>query len=263
LSLALAAVATPFNHLPLFMTSEGSALPASAWIYIREAALLSPWFNETPYVLISWTLTSELAFYLLVAAGLGLIRVVRRPAVSLLIGFALAVAQASRLLESRMHVLEGWSEFMCGMLVWLVLRQNVPNNTRRAACAGIVALGMLGLVNHLPILGGAAGFALLLILLKPLDGRLARMPLIRGFGMIGVFSYSLYLIHLPIISPMQNLLHRLLPDADHRTWIPVVLGTVAVFSAWVLYRWAERPLESWRRHSRPAIDSPVVTVPVK
>ncbi len=264
LSLALAAVATPFNHLPLFMTSDGSgALPGSAWVYIREAALLSPWCNETPYVLISWTLTSELAFYLLVAVGLGLIRVVRRPAIPLMIGFVLAAAQASRLLEFRVHVLEGWPEFICGMLVWLVLRPDVANNIRGAACSGIVALGTLGFINHLHILSGAAGFALLLILLKRVDGRLARMPLLRVLGMIGVFSYSLYLIHLPIISPMQNLLHRLLTAPDHRAWIPVVLGTVAVLSAWVLYRWVERPLESWRRHSRLAIDSPVVTVPVK
>jgi peptidoglycan/LPS O-acetylase OafA/YrhL len=70
----------------------------------------------------------------------------------------------------------------------------------------------------------------------------------RALGWIGAFSYSLYLIHLAVLSPFTNLVQRFVhPDrlSFCATWLAAVLLSGA--AGWALYRWVEAPLERWRK----------------
>jgi len=260
IAFALALAATPFNHQPVFTAADAvGALPAGYGQVIADAALIAPWASLQPYLLVSWTLTSEIAFYVLIALGIGLIRQVQRPAIALLAGVFIALAQASHLLALPGTVLDLWPEFVCGLLAWVAVHSSrAKTSVTLLATAGIGTLGLLGFILGSPsgTLPFAAAFALLLLVLKRHDESIARLRMLRFAGFLGALSYSLYLVHVPIISPAQNLLHRLLPDAGRAFWIPLLLTALAVIPAWLFYLKIEQPLESWRRRRfRPRIDS--------
>jgi len=64
-------------------------------------------------------------------------------------------------------------------------------------------------------------------------------------------SYSLYLIHAPIINPVRNLLARVIPVSSPWFVVPLLaaLGS-GVASAWLFYQWIEAPFERWRKSRR-------------
>jgi peptidoglycan/LPS O-acetylase OafA/YrhL len=65
---------------------------------------------------------------------------------------------------------------------------------------------------------------------------------------LGVISYSLYLVHLIVVSKVMNLSKRVV-TIDSLWVMPVVLlATVAAIVTGVLfYRFIEAPLERWRK----------------
>lgn len=259
LAIALAALATPFNQQPLIATADHSgALPANLWAWVSELALLPAWSGKSAYLLVTWTLTSELAFYALVAAGLGLVRVGAAGKIPAIFGFLLATGQAALLVDIPTQVLDCWPEFMCGVLAWQAPRSGITaGKDGLYACCGITILGILGWVNGSPsgTLPASACFALLLVLLKRFDRKMAAMSAFQPLAISGAFSYSLYLIHIPLISPAQNLLHRLLPDAANHAWIPLFLVLFALPPAWLFFKWVEQPFESWRhKRARHIVD---------
>jgi exopolysaccharide production protein ExoZ len=258
LAVILAVIATPFNGLPL-IASPGSygALPASPWAALTHVTLTSPLFAIQPYLLVAWTLSCEIAFYLLVS--LGLLGIGRgQPAfIMVLAGYTLAFLQSASWVDLPGTLLDLWPEFMCGVLAWqaLLWRPRKPL-VSIAAWLGILALALLGHGFGSPAgtLPGSAAFALTLIVLKRYDAPLAQSRLIGGLGLCGAFSYSLYLVHVPFISPLQNLIHRIHPDAHHQAWIPILLVACSLLPAWLFHRWIEKPAERWRRrHDKASV----------
>jgi peptidoglycan/LPS O-acetylase OafA/YrhL len=251
LAILLAVMATPFNHRPVF----DDALPGKPVQIILDAALLAPLTGHPPYLLVSWSLSCEIAFYVIVALGLALPGL-HRGVVALILGFVLAVAQAAGLCDLPTFLLDLWPEFMCGILAWCTLQ---CGRCRFLALAGIAALGALGCIHPSPtgMLPASAAFSILLIAMKPIDQRLAGLRFITWLARLGAISYSLYLVHVPFISPAQNLLHRFMPaDAPHQIWIPLALTVFALPPAWLFYRWVEKPLDQWRRsRQRRNLDS--------
>jgi peptidoglycan/LPS O-acetylase OafA/YrhL len=260
LAMILATAATPFNGLPL-----ASALPPNLLFTLIDAALLAPCLDTPAYLLVSWTLTCEMAFYALIALGLALMPFVRNATALVITGFAFAASQAVGWIDLPGRTLDLWPEFFCGLLVWQALRWERSAKSL-TAIAGIVILGLLGCIHFSPtnMLPWAACFSLLLLVLKKFDDVLARTRAFAFLGWVGVFSYSLYLIHVPFISPGMNLLHRLMPDsAPHQAWIPVALTALSLIPAWLFYRWVETPFEQWRRRrARRALDSAATVHPV-
>jgi peptidoglycan/LPS O-acetylase OafA/YrhL len=93
----------------------------------------------------------------------------------------------------------------------------------------------------------AAGFACLLYRL------LARPPrvnaVLRGFGWLGDFSYSLYLVHVPLFVCLASILYRSKPQLA--IWPSLVFVATAIPVAYLFYRLFERPAMWWSARLKP------------
>jgi peptidoglycan/LPS O-acetylase OafA/YrhL len=61
-------------------------------------------------------------------------------------------------------------------------------------------------------------------------------------------SYSLYLIHAPVVSATRNFIARLIPIGS--PWfLPCILLSIIVglVAGWLFFGWIEAPLERWRK----------------
>lgn len=91
--------------------------------------------------------------------------------------------------------------------------------------------------------------------------RLARSP---GRVMLhaGRLSYSLYLVHLPVISVISGIGFKLLPDQPAAQLVVVLFGgAAAIACAELLHRWVEVPAIAWSKRLKrpgPERDRPVV-----
>jgi peptidoglycan/LPS O-acetylase OafA/YrhL len=214
---------------------------------------IEPWFRQPGYLLVAWTLSFEIGFYLLAALCLGLALRTGRP----WIGYALAaVFFAAGLIPaigSWLPLLTLWPHFAVGGLVWLLSRQ-LPRIAVRLAWGTVLLALIAACAWFLPV---AAGFTLVfvtacawtLLMLQPFDARLAATPALRWLGWIGTFSYSLYLIHAPVVGKFRNALSRHWQPGDPGAlWVPLAACVLAIASAWCFYRLVELRTEGWRRN---------------
>jgi peptidoglycan/LPS O-acetylase OafA/YrhL len=142
--------------------------------------------------------------------------------------------------------------FTLGVLVWLLLHR-MPG---AAFTRSLAALGLFGTVvwfaGSVPgsraSLDCAAVTACTLVLLHPLDGRLAAFRPLHWLGWAGTISYSLYLVHVPIVSKTRNLGFAIFsPSGSGAGWVPLAACVAALTFAAVFYRLVEAPLERLRR----------------
>ncbi len=254
MAITLAAIATLFNGQPLFKSVDPihGAIPSAA-NFVSDLLLLSPWLKEDSYMIVSWTLTSEISFYLLMAIGIWLSRVLHTPLIPALAGLIISFGQAYGLIHLPGTVLNLWPEFICGILTWGALYW-LPHHSTKAllACLCITGLGLLDLLNPNTrgVLAGSAVFSLVLIIFRKHEERVINSIPWSWLGKCGVFSYSLYLSHIPIGNPLKNLLGRLFPKDSHQYGIHIVVFITVIAAAWFLYKFAEQPLENWRRNRR-------------
>ncbi len=87
----------------------------------------------------------------------------------------------------------------------------------------------------------------------------ARPIRIRWLSFVGVISYSLYLLHVPIGGRVMNLATRLTDAGALRIAAMLVALAVSVAVAWGFYRWIEYPSHklSGRFNKRPSSRKPV------
>ena len=82
LALALALAAHPFNHAA-WRSADGRAngvFPHDVATALGNVSLLDAWFRHVPgYLVVAWSLTHEIFFYALMAAGIALGALSRRP----------------------------------------------------------------------------------------------------------------------------------------------------------------------------------------
>ena len=248
-------VSAPFNHAP-------AASTLSDWLIALP--LVEPWLHRPSLLTVTWSLTCELFYYLLAGLCLVAARRARRP----WLGFALAAGLGvAGLTIPALTGQVAWRllpNFLLGVLVWGVIRGlsrpwRVPVGA--IACAAIVWLSWLPgvLTAEGDFAMGVAGlFAFLLIVLQPWDEAIAHSRFLRPLAAVGVFSYSLYLVHVIITSPLQNLIRRALPyEADTFAVIPLLLTVVAIAFGWLFYRWVEKPLEALRhKYTRRPVSLP-------
>jgi len=160
--------------------------------------------------------------------------------------------------QSRLtYVLGLWPDFFVGMLVWWAARSLAPRSKYFAA-TGLALLTLLALGRH----GGYGGQGLLTAIatavalwaLSGQDGRVGANPFLRKLAWVGGFSYSLYLIHLPLLSPFMNLAQRWVSPRHALfclVWLAAVL--LAFTGGWLLNRLVEAPVERWRKQARNPI----------
>ena len=215
-----------------------------------------------------WTLWYEVQFYLAYPL---LLKACRRwgfaPMAGLLLGVELLFALAPApdfLAGTKPHFewffLRRYFEWFLGMLLAEKLAAGNPLSRRSAAWLALAgfAAGVAGpanlatwAVHELAFAVGSCGLVGFLI---AGPARAIDSPAVRVFGWFGDFSYSLYLVHMPIMR-MVFALETLLPTPLREAGSFAAAGAVCVVAvpaaAWLLYRFVEKPYMTGRPTSHP------------
>lgn len=268
-SLGLAAVVKLATSADLFNASRSisplwfwlSNLTLTQWWYLTSRWLQSgdglpaPWFNPDLLLGVHWSLNYEEQFYLLC----GLILVLQRKArIARLVGsFTLGVAVLNFLWPGRITGLfvDYWLQFFCGVLVYLRLCRISSKAAARAIDVLLITAGAVLLIvaqqrGDFPLLANQLQFygqlsvcliyALLLIGLRRCDDAVSASSPVRLLSAFGAFSYSLYLVHRPMLEVLEPLNQQI---QNRLGWVAAdlcILATV-LLSAYAFHRVFEKP----------------------
>ena len=219
----------------------------------------------------AWTLCYEMAFYLIMgllilvpALGRGersFLSAVHAITAATLLGLLLAP-------QGRFYPLDLWPQFGLGVLVYDAVRHG---KEARPWLWLLLASGLLlafavrydlvfslaGESSRLTYLFTLA-FSLLILLLHRFDAPLSRLKVVQAFSAVGLFSYSLYLIHFLVIGIVNQGIHVLkAPERLHFVWFLLTV-LAAVAAGRVFYHFCERPfvkpiLQKTRGSSEPVV----------
>jgi peptidoglycan/LPS O-acetylase OafA/YrhL len=245
-AIALRIAAIPFNTAHL-----SDSVPATGLDWLGSTLLISPYLGRSPYVLVSWSLVYELGFYLCAAVALAAARKrIARGTTLFVIGSLMCLAPWTfHGNPAPWHVLDLWPDFFAGVAAWWSAQKG-------ARSGGYLALALLlAATIAWPSYGGvgrvvAVGTAWILALGWRWDGRLANLALMRPLVWMGGISYSLYLVHIPVMSPIENLLGRWINSSSPwfvAAWVFSL--AMAIIAAKCLNYFVEAPVNRWRRRA--------------
>lgn len=127
-----------------------------------------------------------------------------------------------------------WFEFELGILVYFILHRKVSRIISLPVFVALLISGLFG--NSRTIAPGI--FAVLIIVAYQFDATLAAMKLLAPVRWLGLVSYSLYLVHLPILIFHDAVFVRFHIDHEYLKYfsglVAVLVGTVAFF--WLFER---------------------------
>jgi exopolysaccharide production protein ExoZ len=219
---------------------------------------------------VAWTLFHEVLFYVL----FGLLILHRRIGTAAL-GAWFLVSLMTLMAQPEFSLLF-WSSplnllFAMGMAVAWVLRRGSVRFAAPIAGAGAlmfagagideVYLGILGLRVGSMLYGLGAAMTLAGMVSLEREGRVRIPGVLR---LIGDASYSIYLVHLPVLSLLAKTnLQKCVADAMAPTIGFMLMAVLAVVPGLALHLWVERPMLhrfSARRPGRVAAVTPVVAI---
>ena len=236
---------------PTYLTSMVVAI-AWVWIATRLAPNATPWrfdlgqimahllyfvpFTDYKWVNdVYWTLAIEFQFYLFIGLAFALLRSWANRGV--IFGAILSI------LFSCATFLHPWAEpimllkfapfFGMGMLAWLVICYVVPRASWIVALCALCIVGYCGGLSVSNLIAGAVAFILII----------AWNPRESWWRFFGTISYSLYVIHPPILG-VEHVLGGRLIRAGYGAWLfplPFITMAVCIAAAWVLYKLVEEP----------------------
>jgi len=268
-SLALALIVKLATSADLFNGSR-SLSPVSFWLrnltltqwsYLTARwietgdGLATPWFNPTLLLGVHWSLNYEEQFYILCGLLLILQRHVR--SALMVVAFTLGIAVLNVLWPGRITGLfvDYWLQFFCGVLLFVRLCRVRSKTLGRALDAFLVVVGVALAFSaytrgEFPLLNDRVQFygqlavcvayALLLLGLRRFDSATGKWPLVRALGFVGKFSYSLYLVHRPVLEaldPVSHFIQQRFGWAASDVWVL----SLVLLSAYVFYRVFEKP----------------------
>lgn len=208
-----------------------------------------------------WTLCYEVAFYAVVAllllplwrlswrGVLGMMHVITLGALTLLVLKP----------EMRFFPLDLWPLFGMGVLLYDLTRNpkswGVALTAITAAALTITFVylhtwggGGLMLTSRVQF-GAGLAFAFVLWLLRRYDNELSKWTLFRGLGKIGVFSYSMYLAHIPLRSLFVGAFSKAGLATPQTFWlVPVLFVPLSMLAGWLFHIAFERP---WIKNKLP------------
>jgi len=246
-------------------SAEADASAKGITYWVSNFTLTQLFVGQPCIVIVTWSLCYEMVFYLVVAAFISLRRPMGQLAgilmathfVTILLLVALIVAPA-RL----RYPLDLFPQFGLGVLVYDLLRRT-PSAALKVMAASVVAFMLTFIATRNAPIGymGQSSrvsfaicllFAAFLVWLAPHDRALARLAPVRALGMIGLFSYSLYLTHYLCVGTINQLFHKLHPGGG--AYLQLAATTcLAVVTAALFYLVAERPfISSGRRATAQA-----------
>ena len=211
------------------------------------------WMLNRPFLLINgavWYLAIIVQIYLVVAVAMWCGRFYRSVLVGLtLLSASTLVPSIHRLLLPGLF-LPFWLDFALGMALFYLIRNQsalLPTLWRSMSWhIPTIAVGALGLslgLVEIPTHVMRLCITVILLLVYPFDERLSRHPLFRSVSFLGLFSYSLYLLHVPLEEPVTLVVRRFAPVSFYLTdplfVIPMIVGL-----SYVWYLFFEKP-GSW------------------
>jgi len=258
--------------------------PFSAFSLFANVFLIQYELQQPSVIVVFWTLCYEVVFYAIVGVFLFVARQVsRRPASPTLIHFIFLTGISVTTWGSLIWLivssgtcpfpLDRWYQFGLGAMFFLVVAtDSIPARQRRSSffCARSQIFIMGGLILFLaslhpfaPTLGQpclrlealtCVIFAGVLGLLYPYDVWLASNRLIQPLLWLGIFSYSLYLIHVPVLPFVDAGLRRWGIDREWYWVTFFVQIAMAILVGRLFYLMAERHFISSRQKLRVEIE---------
>lgn len=247
----------------VFRKSWWELFPLDGLDWFATLTLLQEPLQAEYFNMVYWSLCVEVQFYAVL--GLGLLFPKRMNwwffAVSLL---ALSVFYFPGL--SRITILRYWLEFLPGMIAFVLITK-CPLGKTFVFLQSICILA--GLFQSYPTNGdffvddgelvifgkrsAAVLFGIVFLMLFPLDSKLSKNAFLTPMKLLGVFSYSLYLTHIPILSRIMNLAERLtgLDGINFYIWMTVSFILSVIF-AWFFFRYLEGP---WLNTSKSSLQT--------
>ena len=217
-----------------------------------------------------WSLCYEAAFYALIALALWGTLKLKQPKRALEASAVLTLGVLVWLDMAGGHTAFPWNlwpQFGLGVLVYQILAQ--PERTLPKAlfalCGALIVYGAVrypeaGSVDGLS--GGFQslfylGFASVLLLLFRWDSRLAGLKPVRALAGVGLFSYSLYLIHLLALGIVTQGLNRIGFIQPHALLVYALKLALCIGAGRLFFHVCERPfLDSRQRQVMRAGRSP-------
>jgi len=240
---------------PFIGKSPASALPQSWTAFLPDVFLVQPFFTNRFFLLVSWSLAYELCFYAF--CGLGMLMLRAGWPMSLVLGFGASLAALGFMLPPGSFPLGLWPEFYLGVLSYAFLRSRRSGNSvaiwlSLGAGSVLVAAGFYTKSSYqLAMFAAATSTALGIALLYPWDRQISAFRWLKPLAYLGVISYSLYLVHLIVVSKVMNLSKRFISDDSHWVLLVVLIASgAAIITGAFFYRFVEAPLEVWRKGLR-------------
>jgi peptidoglycan/LPS O-acetylase OafA/YrhL len=251
------------------------------WVSLAHASLAggpapsSASANPRLLVAAYWSLNYEEQFYLIAAILVALALLWRARAAAL--ALATITVGVAWINFARPGMVTGlffdyWLQFGCGIALYIRLCKLPSVRARRlfdAGAAAALAWCVIASVRRHELtldphtyhfhaqLTFCVAFACLLIVLRPYDERLARSLVGKVFGGLGLFSYSLYLVHIPAISGLHFIEKRIAPRIGAPATDVFIVSSVLLFS-WGFYRVFERPFLNRPLSTEAAVPAPAV-----
>ena len=255
LMVAVRLVAAVFNG-----TLVANNVPNGALAWLGDLLLIQTYLGTSALLFVSWSLVYELTYYAMGGGALALRRWGCSTVGVLLLGALLMVPPVVGWNFRATFALGCWPDFFAGALAWFITRGKRDRTTVVAGViflviAGATALGgdQFGGLPRKVAMGTATFFGLIRVV-----PALAVTPN-RWFGpfaWLGGISYSLYLIHVTVLSPYTNfVLRHVHPEKPVFCFLWLVGLALATVAGVALHWWVEAPVERWRkirwRHPAP------------
>jgi exopolysaccharide production protein ExoZ len=242
------------RHLGPSYSAANDVLHKPVWYYLSNLALGQVAAHVPSLVSQSWTLCYEIAFYLLV----GLVFLIPRLGGSerALLNTLHAVTLASLLWltlapQFRFFPLDLWPQFGLGAIVYDLVSHPRQKWLWAWLLAAVVLCAAFLFAGDLPFgperessrvtFAVALGFSLLILCLHRFDEMISRWRLVQAFSYVGLFSYSLYLIHMLVIG-IVNQGARLTKLPERLDLVVFAISLLASLAAGRLfYQFCERP----------------------
>ena len=248
---ALAFFLVSHNFLKSSTLAEKPTLHHGWLFYVSNLSLTQVLLHQNYISDVCWTLCYEVGFYVLVGIA---------------IAFASKIGN-ERTLLSGLHILticsllffiiapgkicypfDYWPQFGLGILIYDLIKHHQKITMIAAGMTAILfvvfawthssGVGYHGIGGRIPFLFGLA-FAATLMLIHRYDEQLSRIRFVQWLSRLGLFSYSLYLIHVLVVGVVLQVLNKLHLEA---AWIGVDLSViVSVIAAYGFYLCFEKP----------------------
>jgi peptidoglycan/LPS O-acetylase OafA/YrhL len=188
-----------------------------------------------------WSLCYEEQFYLVMACLLVAPMRWRAAALGVITAAAAAYVSADWLPRVPGLFLEYWMCFAAGCAAYLWLHER---GARRWALGIAALVATMAVARADAALLMSVATAVAIAALAPYDQTLARNRLVALLMTVGTFSFSLYLLHVPVGGRVTNLLYRL----AWPTYVIVAIScALSIGAAWLFYLAVEKRTLTARR----------------